>query len=103
MKIIILVLLLSFIGSNAPHYDDQDGHREPWTEWVESSCVDEPRIIMDSSPYCNPNTDLGVTVWQCDNNSDETYHWSYYTAHWHCGVIGEALQKHKSYLPLVTR
>ncbi len=106
MKIIILAILLSaFIGGDSLHYDDQDGHREPWAEWVESSCVNEPRIIMDSSPYCNPNTNKGVTVWMCDNGNDEVYHWAYYTTHWYCesGVIGEALQIHHSFLPLVIK
>ena len=111
MKIIILALLLSaFIGSDSPiiHYNDQDGHREPWAEWVESSCVNEPRVIMDSSysdPPCNVNTNLGVTVWECNDGTDVSYPWSYYTTHWYCDgeVIGDALQIHKSYLPLVTR
>lgn len=105
MKIIILALLLTFIvGNDNSHYDDEDGHREPWSEWVESSCVNDPNIIMDSSPDCNPNTGLGVTTWMCDNGSDETYHWSYYTTHWYCDVIiGESAQIYKSYLPLVTR
>jgi hypothetical protein len=104
MKIIILALLLSaFIGAT-PHYDDEDGHREPWTEWAESNCVNDPSIIMDSSPNCNPNTRLGVTTWTCDNGSDELYHWSYYTSHWYCDkVIGESVQIYEFYLPLVTR
>ena len=109
MKIIILaiVLLVAFIGSDSPHYDDEDGHREPWAEWVESSCINEPRIIMDSSysePPCNVNTNLGVTVWVCNDGSDSTYPWSYYTTHWYCdSVIDEELQLNYSFLPLVIK
>ena len=111
MKIIIAILILSaFIGGDSPivHYNDQDGHREPWSEWKESSCVDEPRIIMDSSystPPCNVNTNLGVTVWVCNDGSDTMYPWSNYTTHWYCdsGVIGEALQIHSTFLPLIIK
>ena len=93
MKIFLLILLLSI----SVHYDDEDGHREPWAEWREASCVSEPVIIMDSSPYCNPNTNKGVTVWMCD---DDTY----YTTHWYCdGVIGEALMRSSVFLPMVMR
>ena len=78
-------MLLSLFSGDVPvYYDDQDGHREPWAEWVESSCVDEPRIIMDSSPDCNPNTNLGVTVWKCNDGNGGNYPWSYYTTHWYC-------------------
>ena len=103
MKILLLILILL-----APivHYDDQDGHREPWAEWREASCVSEPVIVMDSTgsnPPCNVNTGLGVTVWQCDNGSDSLYHWSYYTTHWYCGVIGEALMRSSVFLPVVMR
>ena len=105
MKIIILAILLSALISNdlPVHYDDEDGHRESWAEWVESSCVNEPRIIMDSTPYCNPNTNKGVTAWVCNDGSDNTYPWSYYTTHWYCPVIEDAISQRQIFLPLISK
>ena len=101
MNIILLILILL---APAVHYDDQDGHREPWAEWREASCVSEPRIIMDSSPYCNSNTGLGVTVWTCLTELPIPEHTSDYTTHWYCdGVIGEAISISNVFLPMVMR
>ena len=102
MKIFLLILLLSI----SVHYDDEDGHREPWAEWREAVCTTEPRIIIDSSysnPPCNPTTNIGVTVWTCYTGSPIPEHTSDYTSHWYCGVIGEALQRHHVFLPVVMR
>ena len=110
MKIIILAILLSaFIGGDSPHYDDEDGCREPWSEWKESSCISEPVITMDSSyndPPCNPYTGKGLTEWAClTGGSIPLHEWiSFYTAHWYCDdVIGEALQIHSTFLPLIIK
>ena len=113
MKIIILAILLSaFVISDSPivHYDDEDGHREPWAEWVESSCISDPWVTIDSATItperpCNPTTNLGVTVWMCFDGSDRGHPYSFYTAHWYCdeGVIGEALSLHQIYLPLINK
>ena len=105
MKIFLLILLLSI----SVHYDDEDGHREPWAEWREASCISEPVITMDSSyndPPCNPYTGKGLTEWAClTGGSIPKHEWiSFYTAHWYCdGVIGEALMRSRVFLPVVMR
>ena len=103
-----ILLLISILLAPTVHYDDEDGHREPWAEWVESSCVSDPWVVFDSEELiperpCNPTTNLGFTVWMCLDGSDRGHPYSFYTAHWYCGIIGEALQKHQVFLPVVMR
>ena len=103
MKILLLILIMLI---PIVHYDDEDGHREPWAEWREASCISESVITMDSSgnePPCNINTGLGVTVWVCNDGSGNVYPQSYYTTHWYCGVIGEAISIQTVFLPVVMR
>lgn len=103
-----IVLLCAHVDAQASeqiHYDDEDGHREPWIEWKEADCVSEPCIIMDSSPDCNSNTGLGITVWMCNDGSDDLRPWSYYTTHWFCEppIIGDAIKRIFYYLSFIQR
>ena len=105
MKILLLILIMLI---PIVHYDDEDGHREPWAEWREASCISEPVITYDSSYYdppCNPYTNKGITGWACLTGGSVPLHeWiSFYTTHWYCGVIGEGLQRHHVFLSVVAR
>ena len=89
------------------HYDDEDGHREPWSEWKEASCITEPVVIMDSSecdPPCNPNTNKGVTTWMCTTDEDIPHNVSFYTTHWYCDLPIDPIQSLLNlYLPFVSK
>ena len=106
MRIMLIVLTMILNSSTAYHYDDEDGHRGPWKEWVESSCVSPPWVVFDSeelSPNrpCNPTTNLGFTAWMCMDGSDRGHPYSFYTTHWYCPTIGDAIRLHSVFLPLV--
>ena len=106
MKIILLAILLSALLGGTVHYDDEDGHREPWAEWKESSCViSEPAIIMDTvDGYCNPHTQRSVTVWACQTGLDIPDHISHYTTHWYCKPFDIPIQGMQSlFFPLINK
>ena len=103
VALIVLILMITICtvdGKAQDIYDDQDGHREPWSDWVKNKCVDTPHKIMDCKE-CNPRTMKGVTVWMCRTAEDRAHNVAFYTTHWYC-TIDESVIRHYYYLPLIT-
>ena len=110
MIVFIATIVCAYVDAQAQimdyHYDDEDGHRGPWLEWKEASCITEPVVIMDSSECdmpCNPDTNKGVTVWMCTTDDDIPHNVAFYTAHWYCGTLIEPVQLLHTYLPFLSK
>ena len=110
MIVFIATIICAYVDAQAQtvgyHYDDEDGHREPWLEWRHTECVSEPVVIMDSSGCdepCNQETNLGITVWMCNDGSDRIRPLSYYTTHWYCGALIDPVRLYNVYLPFLSK
>lgn len=113
LVIAIMIGVSALLGAQAQgiiHYDDEDGHREPWSEWKDTACVSEPVIWIDSSnsdPSCNPYTNKGVTVWACHTELpvSDPGHLIHYTTHWYCPILGTPISKPilHTFLPFVSK
>ena len=109
--ILVLMIMLCTIDGQAQdrwqdieYDDDQDGHREPWVQWVENECTGIPWKIIDCKE-CNPATGKRVIVWLCLTGKKIPDHTAAYTAHIYCPppIIGDPAIFSFYYLPLVNR
>jgi hypothetical protein len=101
--LVLMIMICCIDGQAQSPNDDQDGHREPWLQWVEDTCIAPPGIVMESDT-CNPSTGKGVTVWVCQTSEEVAYDVAFYTAHWYCAIDDiDRSSRYFSYLPFVIK